>query len=299
MAASPYAGQLSYLDFVIPATRAVFSPEITPEGIVRSSTGRGGSEASGAGDSPGLTVGQATSMNQSGPIGSSRVFGSNTSNMALAGQVAVQLGLNPIAGLLFTAADQGAKFLAGYNIDPVTGLQIGSKEFQAIRADPMVNTVINPSLAAISPLANATFLGQNLAPQPFSTGATPGGLLGFSTFGRVGALGGSFSSSFVGGAPIARGAEASEGTPAGNPSAPPGFGVDDTGGMTTTAKRGGLVRGSLRDRLDDKRYLLQSGEYVIRRASVAKYRTLLDAINRDRPAEVRRLASKLQARFAA
>jgi hypothetical protein len=59
------------------------------------------------------------------------------------------------------------------------------------------------------------------------------------------------------------------------------------------------VRGSLRDRLDDKRYLLQSGEYVIRRASVAKYRTLLDAINRDRPAEVRRLASKLQARFAA
>ena len=81
--------------------------------------------------------------------------------------------------------------------------------------------------------------------------------------------------------------------------APSTFGVDATSGMANVAKRGGLVRGSLRDRLDDKRYLLQSGEYVIRRASVAKYRTLLDAINRDRPTEVRRLASKLQARLVA
>jgi hypothetical protein len=39
------------------------------------------------------------------------------------------------------------------------------------------------------------------------------------------------------------------------------------------------------------------GEYVVRNGPSQKYRKLLEAINRDRPAEVKRIASSLRARM--
>ena len=295
MASAPYAGQLNYLDFVIPATRAVVSPEITPEGVLRAGSG-GDVSTPTTPSSEGLAVGQATAAHQQSgfqhgsPIPGGLVGKGDMAAFTIAASLA---GVPSIATTLFSVSNALAGWGTGFNTDPTTGARINSAEFQAIRADPLVNTVINPSVAAISPLAMAT-VGPIGASQP-----------GFST--SPFALGTPFGMPFTPAQWDAtfgtKAREAQEPAPGAGQSetgpAPSTFGVDATSGMANVAKRGGLVRGSLRDRLDDKRYLLQSGEYVIRRASVAKYRTLLDAINRDRPTEVRRLASKLQARLVA
>ena len=50
---------------------------------------------------------------------------------------------------------------------------------------------------------------------------------------------------------------------------------------------------------DDEHVRAQGGEYIVKRASAVKYRRLLDAINRDKPAEVKRIAAKLKDRMVA
>jgi hypothetical protein len=62
--------------------------------------------------------------------------------------------------------------------------------------------------------------------------------------------------------------------------------------------RGGRVPNRTRGTLEE-RIVAQEGEYVVRRGPATKYRKLLEAINRDRPAEVKRLTGRLCSRMVA
>jgi hypothetical protein len=129
----PYA---SYLNFVIPATRAVASPTITPEGVVRRETpsepGAGGgsaAEGSSTSDTGGQpNVGQAAY----GAAHSTALGGANTMggvNLAL-----TLAGIPSIATTLFAGTNMLTGALMGLNTDPESGLAVGGKAFAALAA---------------------------------------------------------------------------------------------------------------------------------------------------------------------
>jgi hypothetical protein len=294
----PYA---SYLNFVIPATRAVSTPTITPEGVVRRETpsepGAGGgsaSEGSSTSDTGGQpNVGQAAY----GAAHSTALGGANTMggvNLAL-----TLAGIPSIATTLFAGTNMLTGALMGLNTDPESGLAVGGKAFAALAAGAPYGAFIDLAAPSLSPLASATIgpLGANQA--------------GFSTSPM--AVGTPFSSNPVQTARGETGAtsDTEGGVTAGNISATAGIsGISDAPGNTGVGessgdaggpgsagegmRRGGAVRDTQPGGGDIERRRLMAGEYVVRRSSAAKYRTLLDAINRGaHPNVVAHVASKL------
>jgi hypothetical protein len=218
-----------------------------------------------------------------------------------------------------------AGFGTGFNINPTTGLPVNSTDFKGLLSDPMFSHFIDLNSPAISPLSEAT-IGPISANQPgfsispFATGTPfsanpPGSGLPQTNFGQR--SGGddpttapppsAVNVSGITDSPVNEGA--------GNAPSGPGPGTGAGGGPGTASgdasgagvgsggegayRRGGWIRDTRPGGGDNERRRLQADEFVVRRSSATKYRTLLEAINGDRPAEVKRLASKLRARFAA
>jgi len=321
----PYAGYLSYLDYVIPAsTQLVTSPTITPEGVVRnestSAAAGGGSAVEGTTTTGTPNVGEAAAASahaQSSIFGGAVSKGDMT-NLGAVNSALALLGLPSVpafpAGMLFTLTNNLMGRAEGLNTDPLTGLPVGGKEFQSLMADPIFSQFIDFSAPALSPLASAT-IGPISANQE-----------GFSISPM--AVGTPFSSnpptvpSQTNFAQTARGDQGEAGNPtgvtAGNVSATAGIsGISDAPGNTGVGEGGtadgpgiggagegmrwgGAVRDTQPGGGDNERRRLMAGEYVVRRSSAAKYRPLLEAINRGaHPKVVARVAGKLARRMAA
>jgi hypothetical protein len=315
MAYAPYPIYPSYLDFVnlgfptqVVRTR---TPRISTQGVMPSEVsevGAGATAGPPSPDSPGLNVGQSAqaaaqsqgftiTVTGGGMISSARMGQMGAANVALA-----LLGLPSIPGpigTLFGLANNLAGRAAGLAIDPTTGLPTGSESFQALAQGAPYGSFFDPSSPAISPLAMAT-IGPISANQvgfsisPFSTG-TP-----FSSNPVANPNPTNFGQRGGGDDPDGEGGNVGGGQPSGTGGTPSGGGSSPSGGEGGQAMRlGGRIRDTRPGGGDNEPRRLQAGEFVVRRNSAAKYRTLLEAINGDRPAEVKRLASKLRARFAA
>jgi len=169
----PYA---SYLNFVIPATRVVTSPTITPEGVVRRempSEGAGGGsavEGSATSDTAGQpNVGEAAfgSAHSTALGGANTMFGMNLA-LTLA-------GVPSIATTLFAGADALTGALMGLNTDPDSGLAVGGKAFAALEAGAPYGSFIDLAAPSLSPLASATIGALSANQAGFSTSPMSGG----------------------------------------------------------------------------------------------------------------------------
>jgi hypothetical protein len=321
----------SYLDYVFaPAfsalakvprntTTSVRTPRLVDEPPEAPQTGGEGSAAAPGGEGP-ATVGEAAAMSARGgaiPGINGLVSSGNTALLNSLGTLALSaFGLGvPTPHAVFTLSNVASGHLAGLNIDPTTGLRVGSQEFQSLIADPMFSQFVDLQQAPVSPFMQMTFQQQPFGSTPGSPSSNPSGahadptsVTGFTPSNVVDEQGhpvgaatgnapqnstnfGAGEGNTSGGSPGGAGdGAAGAGGPGGAGSGPgPGGDGMHTGGMVKDRTRGTL----------EERITAQQGEYVIRRGPSTKYRRLLEAINQDRPVEVKRLASTLRTRMLA
>lgn len=321
MAYGNYPRYPSYLDFVfapyasayakIPrAVAQVETPHLTDEGVVRSDAGEGGVAGSPMGEGP-ATVGQAMDLNQNGMLGSSAgAFGGKSNNLTLGLNLATLMGLPAPVGLMFSGTGKLSSYLSGFNIDPATGMRVGSAEFKALAADPIYSQYIDLMAPPIAPFSLATTIAPQFGITPGSPSSVPGGLHA-SESGFVGPGARQAGIAPTGPTPpnmtnfAVRAAGDDPEGPGGSPGgAPGGAAPGGTGGSSPSGGEGGQsphTGGEIQDRNPrsmEERVTALQGEYVIQRGPSQKYRKLLEAINQDRPADIKRHASNLKARMA-
>jgi hypothetical protein len=259
------------------------------------------------------TVGQAADMSARGSMVPGAIPGivgtgpgshlGAVSNAALAA-----LGLAaPSPQALFTGTNFAAGKLAGLNVDPTTGLPVGSQAFRGLAADPMFSQFIDMNLPPQGPFAVRASLAPRFGATPGSPSSNPAGMhadptapTGFTSSNVVDAQGNPMGAATGNPTPNSTnfGASAANDTGISDPgvvglgfgepgtgtgSAGGGGGVGAGGGTSGEGfKKGGIIhkpkskKGGKDDAVKVKAH---AGEFVVNKKATDKHRGLLEALN--------------------